>query len=405
MTDPKSAAGAIDALLDRVLAGQRLVGVVVLILRDGEPFYSRAAGLADREAGTPMALDTVFRLASMTKPIVSAATIALAEAGLLDLDDPVTAFLPEFLPSGPGGEEAVITIRHLLTHTAGLSYGFLQEGEGVYRQAGISDGIDRPGISLAENLRRIATVPLRFAPGSAWHYSLATDVLGAVLSAASGETLPEIVAGRVTRPLGMTESAFVATQQGRLATPYADAPAPGLAPVRMTDPFVLPQPEGGPLHFSPGRATGCLGLCLGRRRQWSAPRPTTCGFWRRSVLAARRFFPPAGGRCLRGRCGAGDGDRPVRTRAGASASASAICGTPAAADTPARAGSWAWGGVYGTSFWVDPDFTAQRGRIDEYLRSREPTATSRGTSSKPPTPYRLGSGHPNVMRRAMLRPF
>jgi CubicO group peptidase (beta-lactamase class C family) len=352
MTDPKSAAGAIDALLDRVLAGQRLVGVVVLILRDGEPFYSRAAGLADREAGTPMALDTVFRLASMTKPIVSAATIALAEAGLLDLDDPVTAFLPEFLPSGPGGEEAVITIRHLLTHTAGLSYGFLQEGEGVYRQAGVSDGIDRPGIGLAENLRRIATVPLRFAPGSAWHYSLATDVLGAVLSAASGETLPEIVADRVTRPLGMTESAFVATQQGRLATPYADAPAPGLVPVRMTDPFVLPQPEGGPLHFSPGRALDASAYASG-----GAGMVGTAADYMRFLEAVRL------------------GGAPILSPAGAAAFvADAVQGMeidlsgpgwgfglgvghlrdPAAADTPARAGSWAWGGVYGTTFWVDP---------------------------------------------------
>ena len=350
MTD--AAAAAIDTLLDRVLSAQRLVGAVVLILRDGQPFYSRAAGLADREAGTPMAMDTIFRLASMTKPVVSVATLALAEAGLLDLDDPVTAFLPDFSPTGPNGEEAVITIRHLLTHTSGLSYGFLQEGEGVYRQAGVSDGIDRLGISLDENLRRIATVPLRFAPGSAWHYSLATDVLGAVLSAATGESLPNIVADRVTRPLGMTDTAFVAATPARLATPYADAPAPGLAPVRMTDPFVLPQAEGGPLHFSPGRAMDASAYASG-----GAGMVGTIADYMRFLEAIRL------------------GGAPVLSSAGAAAFvADAVPGLeidlsgpgwgfglgvghlrdPSAAETPANAGSWVWGGVYGTSFWVDP---------------------------------------------------
>jgi CubicO group peptidase (beta-lactamase class C family) len=352
MTDPVAMVGAVDALIDRVLADQRLVGAVILILRDGQPVYSRAAGFADREAGTPMAMDTILRLASMTKPIVSVATIASAEAGLLDLDDPVTAFLPDFLPKGPAGEEVVITIRHLLTHTAGLSYGFLQEGEGVYRQAGVSDGIDRPGIGLAENLRRIATVPLRFAPGSAWHYSLATDVLGAVLSVASGKTLPEVVADRVTGPLGMTESAFVATKPERLATPYADAPAPGLAPVRMTDPFVLQQPESGPVHFSLGRALDASAYASG-----GAGMVGTAADYMRFLEAIRL------------------GGAPVLSSAGAAAFvADGVPGMeidlsgpgwgfglgvghlrdPAGAETPAKAGSWAWGGVYGTSFWVDP---------------------------------------------------
>jgi CubicO group peptidase (beta-lactamase class C family) len=352
MTDPDAAARAIDALLDRVLAARRLVGAVVLILRDGQPVYSRAVGLADREASRPMAMDTIFRLASMTKPIVSVATLALAEAGLLDLDDPVTAFLPDFTPQGPDGAAAIITIRHLLTHTSGLSYGFLQEGESVYREAGISDGIDRPGISLAENLRRIATVPLRFAPGSAWHYSLATDVLGAVLAAASGQTLPEIVADRVTRPLGMTESAFVATTPGRLATAYADPPAADLAPVRMTDPFVMQQPEAGLLYFSPGRAFDASAYASG-----GAGMVGTAADYIRFLEAIRL------------------GGAPILSSAGAAAFvADAVPGLeidlsgpgwgfglgvghlrdPLAAASPANPGTWAWGGVYGTSFWVDP---------------------------------------------------
>jgi CubicO group peptidase (beta-lactamase class C family) len=352
MTDFLAAAGAIDALLDRTIAAQRLVGVVVLILRDGQPAYLRATGYADREAGRPMAPDTIFRLASMTKPIVSVATLALADAGLLRLDDPVTAFLPDFAPKGPRGEEAVVTIRHLLNQTSGLSYGFLQEGEGLYRQAGISDGIDRPGITLAENLRRIATVRLRFAPGSAWHYSLATDVLGAVLSAATGQTLPAIVADRVTGPLGMTETEFVATKPARLATAYADAPAPGLPPVRMTDPFVLQQVEGGPVHFSHGRATDASAYASG-----GAGMVGTAADYARFLEAIRL------------------GGSPILSAAAAAAFvADEVPGIeidlsgpgwgfglgvshlrdPIPALSRAGAGSWAWGGVYGTSFWVDP---------------------------------------------------
>jgi CubicO group peptidase (beta-lactamase class C family) len=352
MTNPDAAARAIDALLDRVLSTRRLVGAVVLILRDGEPFYGRAVGFADRESGTVMAVDTIFRLASMTKPLVSVAALASAEAGLFGLDDPVTAFLPDFSPLGPDGRHALITIRNLLTHTSGLSYAFLQEGEGVYRQAGISDGIDRPGISLGENLRRMATVPLRFAPGSAWHYSLATDVLGAVLSAASGMTLPEVLAERVTRPLGMTDTVFVAGKPDRLATPYADAPAPGLAPVRMTDPFVLPQADSGPVHFSPGRAMDASAYASG-----GAGMLGTAAAYLRFLEAIRL------------------GGAPILSAAGAAAFvADAVPGMEidlsgpgwgfglgvghlrdsAAAETPAGPGTWCWGGVYGTTFWVDP---------------------------------------------------
>ena len=352
MTHPDAAARAIDALLERVLATRRLVGAVVLIHRDGRPFYSRAVGFADREAGTPMAPDTIFRLASMTKPIVSVATLALAEAGFFDLDDPVTAFLPDFTPRGPRGEAAVITIRHLLSHTAGLSYGFLQEGESEYRQAGISDGVDRPGISLAKNLRRMATVPLRFMPGTAWHYSLATDVLGAVLAAAGGQTLPEIVTDRITRPLGMMDTAFVARKPERLATPYADARGSGLSPVRMTDPFVLPQEDSGPVHFSPGRATDASAYASG-----GAGMVGTAEDYIRFLEAIRL------------------GGAPVLSAASAAAFvADSVPGfeidlsgpgwgfglgvghlrDSEAAETRMNSGSWAWGGVYGTSFWVDP---------------------------------------------------
>lgn len=352
MTNSDAAHSAIDSLLDQVLAERRLVGAAILLYRDGRPFYEKAVGFADREEARPMTMDTVFRLASMTKPIVSVAALAMAEAGLLTLDDPVTRFLPEFRPKTPDGVEGEIRIRHLLNHTSGLSYAFLQPEPSSYVAAGISDGIDRPGIDLAENLRRLASHPLRFLPGTSWHYSLATDVLGAVLQAAAGQTLPEIVADRVTRPLGMSHSGFLATTETRLATPYADKPTPDGAPIRMTDPFTLAQEEAGVVRFSPGRAydetaypsggAGMIGTAADYMRFLEAlrlgGRPVLSP---ESVAALTMDAVPGLEIDLSGPgWGFGLGVSHLRD--------------PRAAEAPMAAGSWGWGGVYGTSFWVDP---------------------------------------------------
>ncbi len=336
-----------------MLAEQRLVGAVILIQRDGRPFYEKAVGFADREARKPLSTDAVFRLASMTKPVVSVATLACAEAGLLSVDDPVTRFLPDFRPKTPEGDEARITIRHLLTHTAGLSYGFLQPGESAYEKAGISDGLDNPGISLEENIRRLGALRLGFTPGETWHYSLATDVLGAVLAKASGKSLQEVVADRITRPLGMTDTSFLATAPDRLVTPYADPAEPGGAPRRMTDRFSLSQPDLGTAHYAPGRATDPAAYPSG-----GAGLVGTAPDYMRFLEAIRLGGAPV-----------------LNAQSAAALVADAVPGldidlsgpgwgfglgvghlrNPAAAESPQHAGSWTWGGAYGTSFWVDPE--------------------------------------------------
>ena len=157
---PAALSARIDPLLDSVLQQQRLVGAVVLVRQRGQDVYRRAAGLLDREAGTPMREDAVFRLASVSKPIVSTAALALVGQHRLGLDDLVALWLPYFTPCQPDGTVAAITVRHLLTHTAGLDYGFFQPPGGAYALAGVSDGMDASRISLADNLRRLATVPL-----------------------------------------------------------------------------------------------------------------------------------------------------------------------------------------------------------------------------------------------------
>lgn len=125
-----------------------------------------------------------------------------------------------------------MTVRQLLTHTAGLSYTLSEEAGSLYHRLGISDGIDSVAFDLGENLRRLAAAPLVFAPGSAWRYSLAIDVLGAALERATGEPLPKAIGQLVTGPLGMPDTGFIANDPVRFAVPYANAEP---QPVRMTE--------------------------------------------------------------------------------------------------------------------------------------------------------------------------
>lgn len=239
----------LDATVDGALGEHRIVGAVVLVAHRGEVVYRRAAGLADREARLPMQEDSIFLLASVTKPMVTAAVMRLIEQGRVGLEDPVTRWLPDFRPRLPGGVAPPITVRHLLTHTAGLSYRSFEPGESPYHALNISDGLDQPGLSLSENLGRLAEAPLVYEPGSAWRYSLAIDVLGAVVARASDATLPEAIRRLITGPLGMKDTDFLVVDRARLAIPYADGTP---EPARMTDGMAVPL-FGAPVTFFPTR--------------------------------------------------------------------------------------------------------------------------------------------------------
>lgn len=340
-------AGRVDAVLDRFVGGP-IVGAVTTVLRDGRLVYRRAAGHADRESGRAMTVDMPFRLASVTKPYVTVAALALVDHGILDLDAPVSRWLPDFRPRFAGAE-APITLRHLLTHTSGLGYGFFQKTDGPYVAAGISDGIDRPGFDLAENLRRLAAQPLLFAPGSAWLYSLATDVLGAVLAAATGRTLTEVVRDQVTEPLGLRDSGFLAADPGALATAYADSPD---GPVRMPDPHDLPFGEGGAIRFSPSRAGDAAAYPSGGAGMVG----TAADF-----VALLETLRTGGGPMLRPETVAALTANAVGTMAEQGIGAGwgfglgvAVLVDPVAGATPQAAGTWRWGGVYGHNWFVDP---------------------------------------------------
>jgi CubicO group peptidase (beta-lactamase class C family) len=349
---------SIRADLDPVIAGalheKRIVGTVVLVARNSEVVFEDAAGLADRESGKPMRTDTLFRLASVTKPIVCAAAMALVERGELSLESRVSRWLPDFHPTLASGESPAITIRHLITHTAGLDYRLQQPPDGPYARANVSDGFDQPGLSLHENVRRIASAPLVNPPGMAWRYSVAIDVLGAVMERATNRPLPEIVAERVTRPLGMTDTAFHVVDAGRLATPYADATP---EPKRMSDGEVVPFMGGAGIIFHPSRVFD------------RASFPSGGGGMIGSAPDILRFLETIrrGGRPILSADGAAQMTRNQNANLDSHAQGpgpgwgfgfgGAVLADPSAAGSPHARGTWQWGGVYGHSWFVDPERT------------------------------------------------
>lgn len=234
--------------LDRAVEGSissgKVVGAVTLVARDGEILYRRAHGHFDREAGTPMFPEGVFRLASLTKPIVAATALAMMDRGLIGLDNAVSDHLPWFRPKLPDGREPRITIRHLLTHTSGLGYDFNDDPE-------ITGGMQATNLTLEENFTRYAErIPLSFEPGTRWQYGVNTDVLGAVIERIHATQLAQAVEHYVTGPLGMRDTGFSPpADASRLAVPYADDTP---VPRRMSDPDTVPQPDRD-LTFSPGR--------------------------------------------------------------------------------------------------------------------------------------------------------
>jgi len=237
-------ADKVNAVIDAALV-RRIVGCVVLVRREGRLVYSRAAGFADREMSVPVKEDTIFRLASVTKPIAATTALRMIDLGLLSLDDTVARYLPYFTPKAPDGSTPDITIRQLLTHTSGLTYDI---------PADVSRGSDNGELMpLTENLRRLSRAPLAFMPGTKWTYGMSIDVLGGVLAEINHSDLEEVIGTYVTGPLHMDDTHFVVTDPARLAYPYADGENGG-APVRMKEPHPRPTDVPGKVEwFSPRR--------------------------------------------------------------------------------------------------------------------------------------------------------
>lgn len=327
-----------DAVIDAAVRSD-IVGCVVLINRGGKQVYARAAGYADREAGKTTELKTIFRLASVTKPIVATTALRMIDLGLLSLDDPVTKFLPFFTPKAPDGSIPAILIRHLLTHTSGLTYGSLPSD--------VTGGSDtKPVIPLEENLRRLAKAPLQFAPGTKWEYGTSIDVLGGVLGAIEGDisNVDAAVIKYVSGPLGMTDTRFGVTDVSRLAHPYGD----GSPPFRMSDPQRMVSHKGDVSIMSPGRifAPG-LTQCSG-----SAMAGTAGDFMKVLEAVQGDFLSPAmRAAALSNQIGGLTGpDRP-----GSKFTFIGALVGDAAASGWHKNGLIEWGGIWGNSWILDPE--------------------------------------------------
>ena len=223
----------------------RLTGWLITVSRHGKLAHVSTYGQRDLEAGLPVEADTLWRIYSMTKPITSVAAMMLYEEGGFELSDPVSSFIPSFADVRvyAGGSDLrqvtvpvtePVRIWHLLTHTAGLTYGFhrVHPVDAMYRAAGFEWSAP-PGADLARACDMWAGIPLLFQPGAEWNYSVATDVLGRVIEVVSGQRLDEFLAARILRPLGMIDTGFYAedAQLSRLAALYT--PGSGGTAVRL----------------------------------------------------------------------------------------------------------------------------------------------------------------------------
>ncbi|HEY0779935.1 MAG TPA: serine hydrolase domain-containing protein [Gemmatirosa sp.] len=244
----------IDSVFQGAVDRGELAGAVALVLRDGAPVYERAIGWADREAGRRMTPTTLFRIASQTKALTSVAVMMLVEEGRLGLSDPVARYLPAFARTSVAvradtGRAIVparraITIRDLLTHTSGVSYGTdsvvapLYAGRGLGPAAGYGWYLADKPVPICTTVDQIAALPFVAQPGERFVYGYSTDILGCLVERVSGVPLDAFFRDRITGPLGMRDTRFFipASERTRLATVYASAgPPPGgtrAAPVR-----------------------------------------------------------------------------------------------------------------------------------------------------------------------------
>ncbi len=378
--------GRLERHLEGYIESGRLVGTLTVAGRGGRVGYVHAQGR--RDAARPVTSDTIWRIYSMTKPITSVAALMLCEEGAISLFDPVSDYIPAFgdariLRLGPAERPATVPAQgpmrvwHLLTHTSGLTYGFMGRDavDAAYRTAfGERGGLDG---TLTEFCERLGALPLVFEPGSAWNYSHSTDVLGRVVEVASGMSLERFFRERISGPLGMRSTGFTIGEDeaDRLADLYAADPATGRArPAPERDaPRTVPRAfhSGGGGLVSTARDYQRFVEMLRRGGALDGVRllsPATVAHMTTNQLPDGADIPTFArpSRLSEEFPGRGFGlgfatlDDPVRAR------------------TIGSRGEYSWGGAAATEFWVDPVrdltvlfFAQVLGAPDEHRLRRE----------------------------------
>jgi len=350
----------ITAAFEKEIAAKRLPGVVMMVSRKGQLVYSAALGLRDPRGADPMRADAIFRIYSMTKPLVSVAAMLLVEDGSLLLIDPVSKWLSPFkdvkvaIASGEVPAERAMTVQDLLRHTAGLPYGELTQNSAL-KEALAKAGLFKPGViefdardmTPEEQVDRLSKIPLLYHPGTVWEYSLASDVLGRVVEVVSGKRLGEFMNERIFKPLGMNDTAFWVRDpdKGRLAEAFEKDALTG-TPINLIDVSKQPANDSGGagavstagdyLRFAQMLANG--GVLDGQR----IISRTTLKLMTSDHLGSRVALAPTPGGMVLGAStytfGLGFAVRP----------------SDGIAPFPGSAGDFNWGGYAGTFFWVDP---------------------------------------------------
>lgn len=251
---PRKGQALLDAYIDWQIAARHYPGAVIHIERDGKVLARRAAGLLDPESGTSMSEDALFRIASMTKPVVSLMTLMLVDQGRLELDAPVARHLPELANlklAGGAAPQRQPTVRDLLRHTSGFAY-VGETRDPALRAAAMAGDLDMtlPLLTPAELLARLAAMPLAAEPGTQFLYGFSTDVLGLVVERVTGMRLGDALRESIFEPLGMTETGFEVPDgaSGRLARAFAD----DRHWYGFSDKFALAQTRGMPMHSGGG---------------------------------------------------------------------------------------------------------------------------------------------------------
>jgi CubicO group peptidase (beta-lactamase class C family) len=374
----------IDAYLKNEIAGKKIPGAIMMIQRNGKTVYFSSFGVRDPGTQEPMTPNSIFRIYSMSKPITTVAAMMLVEEGKLQLDEPLSKYIPAFAnvkvgvekkgEDGKMGLETVpakrpITIQDLMRHTSGITYGFF--GEGLVKNAYVDAHLFTGDVDNAEFAERIAKLPLAYQPGTTWDYSHSVDILGRVIEVVSGKSLYQFEKERLLDPLGMKDTGFYVTDPAKrslVAEPFPNDRTIGNDAV-MNDPRVAQNWEsgGGGMVSTIGDYARFAqmvlnGGTLDGRRYLS---PKTIAYMGSNHIGAGSGVVPGPYYLPGPGFGFGLGFA-VRTEAGVSPAEGSV-------------GEMNWSGAGGTTFWLDPkenmlvifmaQTVSQRGRLRVALKN------------------------------------
>jgi len=357
-------------LEEKYVSTGRIAGALTLVARHGEVAHCGAVGEMDAERKKPMREDAIFRIYSMSKPITSVALMTLYEEGRFQLDDPVHKFIPEWenLAVWVGGAypnfvtrpaERAMSMRDILSHQSGLTYGFHMRNsvDAAYRELEIvarAGDLGLPQLTLKETVERMARIPLLFTPGTAWNYSVSTDVCGYLVEVISGKRFDGFLEERIFRPLGMVDTAFhvPAEKVERFAACYA--PKPGGGRVLQDD------PETSAYLTPPKLLSGGGGLVSTISDYYRFAQMLLNGgvldgerILSRKTIELMTMNHLPGGQDLLAVAPAGLFSEAVMSGTGFGLGFSVLLDR-AKAQIPGSVGQYAWGGAASTAFWVDP---------------------------------------------------